>query len=116
MDMLEARPPLQALALAAGAVVLSPTKDDDDDDRDVDAWLRQRLPRNRQGKGGNGRRRYYNPQIDNDPYVKIKFFIPPFIGSYDAEAYLNREMTVEQNFNSHLVHKQHRVRQATSGF
>jgi hypothetical protein len=64
--------------------------------------------------GGNGRRRYYNLEIDNDSYVKIKFSIPSFIGSYDAEAYLFWEMMVEQKINSHLVPEQHRVRQATS--
>jgi hypothetical protein len=65
--------------------------------------------------GGNGRHRH-NPELDHDPFVKIKFSIPPFIGSYDAEAYLDWEMTVEQKFNSHLVPDQHRVRQATSEF
>jgi hypothetical protein len=38
------------------------------------------------------------------------------MGSYDAEAYLDWEMTVEQKINSHLVPEQHRVRQATSEF
>jgi hypothetical protein len=38
------------------------------------------------------------------------------VGSYDAEAYLDWEMTVEQKFNSHLVSEKHRVRQATSEF
>jgi hypothetical protein len=66
--------------------------------------------------GGNGRRRHHNPQPDRDPFAKIKFSSPPFMGSYDAEAYLDWEMTVEQNFNSHLVPEQHMVRQATSEF
>jgi hypothetical protein len=101
MDVLEAHPPPQTPALAAGAVVLSPAEDDDDD-RDVDASLRQRLTRNQQGMGGNGRRRHYNPEIDNDQYAKIKFSIPPFIGYYDVEAYLDWEMMVEK-INSHLV-------------
>jgi hypothetical protein len=35
---------------------------------------------------------------------------------YDAEAYLDWEMTVDNKFSSHLVPKQHRVRQATSEF
>jgi hypothetical protein len=48
--------------------------------------------------------------------LKLNFFIPPFNGSYDAEAYLDWEMTVEQKFSSHLVPEQHRVRQATSDF
>jgi hypothetical protein len=43
MDVLEAPP--QALAPAAGAVVLSPAEDDDDSG-DVDAPLRRRLARN----------------------------------------------------------------------
>jgi hypothetical protein len=46
--------------------------------------------------------------------LKLNFFIPPFNGSYDAEAYLDWEMIVEQKFSSHLVLEQHRVRQATS--
>jgi hypothetical protein len=90
--------------------------DDDDDDNDVYAPLRQRLARNRQGMGGNGRRRHHNPEPDYDPFAKIKFSIPPFMGSYDAKAYLDWEMTVEQKFNSRLVPEQHRVRQATSEF
>jgi hypothetical protein len=39
--------------------------------------------------GGNGRRRHHNPEPDHDPFAKIKFSIPPFMGSYDAEAYLD---------------------------
>jgi hypothetical protein len=35
---------------------------------------------------------------------------------YDAEAYFDWEMTVENKFSSHLVPEQHRVRQATSEF
>jgi hypothetical protein len=66
--------------------------------------------------GGNGRRPHQNPKLENDPYAKIKFSIPSFNGSYDAEAYLDWEMTVEQKFNSHLVPERHRVRQATSEF
>ena len=73
MDVLEAHPPPQTPALAAGAVVLSPVEEDDDGD--VDASLRQR--------------RHYNPEPDNDPYAKIKFSVPPFIGSYHDEAYLD---------------------------
>jgi hypothetical protein len=55
--------------------------------------------------GGNGRRRPHAPDEDNDPYAKIKFSIPPFYGSYDAETYLDWEMMVEQKFSSHLVPK-----------
>ena len=53
---------------------------------------------------------------DNDPYAKINFSIPSFYGSYDAETYLDWEMTVEQKFSSHLIPERHRVRQATSEF
>jgi hypothetical protein len=66
--------------------------------------------------GGNGRRRPHAPEQDNDPYAKIKFSIPPFYGSYDAETYLDWEMTVEQKFSSRLVSERHRARQATSEF
>jgi hypothetical protein len=66
--------------------------------------------------GGNGRHHHHNLEPDHDPFAKIKFSIPPFMGSYDAEAYLDWEMTVEQKINSHLVPEQHRVRQATSEF
>jgi hypothetical protein len=45
-----------------------------------------------------------------------KFIIPSFVGSYDGDAYLDWEMTVEQEFNSHLVHEIHKVKLATSGF
>jgi hypothetical protein len=69
----------------------SPVDDDDDDDDDDDVYapLRQRLARNRQGMGGNGRHRHHNPELDHDPFAKIKFSIPPFMCSYDAEAYLD---------------------------
>jgi hypothetical protein len=110
MDVLEARPPPPTAAPSH-----SPVDDDDDDDNVYASWP-QRFTRNRQGMGGNGRRHHHNPQPDHDPFAKIKFSIPPFMGSYDAEAYLDWEMTVEQKFNSHLVLEQHRVRQATSEF
>jgi hypothetical protein len=53
---------------------------------------------------------------NDDPFDKVKFTIPPFYGLYDAGTYLDWEMTVDQKFNSHLVPKQHRVRQATSEY
>ena len=53
---------------------------------------------------------------NDDPFAKVKFTIPSFSGAYDAEAYLDWEMIVEQKFNSHLVPEQHQVRQATSEF
>jgi hypothetical protein len=42
--------------------------------------------------------------------------IIPFYGLYDAEAYLDWEMTIDNKFSSHLVLEQHCVRQATSEF
>ena len=103
------------IAHDADADAHNDTEDEFDDD-EVDAQHRRRLPCNRLGMGGNGRRRPHAPVKDNDPYAKIKFSIPPFYGSYDAEAYLDWEMTVEQKFSSHLVPERHRVRQATSEF
>jgi hypothetical protein len=51
-----------------------------------------------------------------DPFVKVKFMIPPFYGLYDVEAYLDWEMTVDNKFSFHLVPEQYQVRQATSEF
>jgi hypothetical protein len=53
---------------------------------------------------------------NDDPFVKVKFTIPPLYGFYDVEAYLDWEMTVDNKFSSHLIPEQHRVRQATSEF
>jgi hypothetical protein len=64
--------------------------------------------------GGNQNHHNQHYVHNDDPFDKVKFSIPPFNGSYDAEAYLDWEMTVEQMFGSHLVPKQHCVRQATS--
>jgi hypothetical protein len=52
----------------------------------------------------------------NHQCIRGKFTIPSFVRSYDGEAYLDWEMTVEQEFNSHQVHKIHKVKLATSGF
>ena len=65
--------------------------------------------------GGNNNY-HRNARAPNDPFAKVKFTIPTFSGAYDANAYLDWEMTVEQKFNSHLVPEIHRVRQATSEF
>jgi hypothetical protein len=73
-----------------------------------DKRLRRRLRNNTRGMGG------IRPH--DDPYAKVKFTIPSFSGHYDAEGYLDWEMTVEQKFSAHLVPEQHRVRQATSEF
>jgi hypothetical protein len=66
--------------------------------------------------GGNQNHHNQHYVRNNDPFANVKFSIPPFNGSYDAEAYLDWEMTVEQKFSSHLVPEQHHVRQATSEF
>jgi hypothetical protein len=65
-----------------------------------------------------GKQNHHNQHYvrNDDPFTKVKFSIPPFNDSYDAEAYLDWEMTVEQKFSSYLVLEQHRVRQATSEF
>jgi hypothetical protein len=77
---------------------------------------RQHRTYNRQGMGGNQNHHNQHYVCNDDPFAKVKFSIPPFNGSYDAEAYLNWEMTIEQKFSFHLVPKQHCVRQATSEF
>jgi hypothetical protein len=74
---------------------------------------RRILAFNTRGMRGKGFR--YNNGKD-DPYAKVKFTIPAFYGRYDAEEYLDWEMTVEQKFASHLVPDHHKVRQATSEF
>jgi hypothetical protein len=66
--------------------------------------------------GGNQNHHNQHYVRNDDPFAKVKFSIPPFNGSYDAEAYLDWEMIVEQKFSSHLIPGQHRVRQATSEF
>jgi hypothetical protein len=75
-----------------------------------------RRPFNRQDMGGNPNHHNQHYVRNDDPFARVKFSIPPFNGSYDANAYLDWEMTVEQKFSSHLVPEQHHVRQATSEF
>jgi hypothetical protein len=74
---------------------------------------RRILAFNTRGMKGKGPRHNYG---NDDPYAKVKFTIPTFYGRYDAKEYLDWEMTVEQNFASHLVPDRHKVRQATSEF
>jgi hypothetical protein len=100
---------------ATGGLVHNDTENEFNDD-EVDAQQRRHLLRHRQGMGGNGRRRPHAPEQDNDSYAKIKFSIPLFYGSYDAETYLDWKMTVEQKFSSHLVLERHRDREATMEF
>jgi hypothetical protein len=66
--------------------------------------------------GGNQNHHNQHYVRNDDLFAKVKFSIPHFNGSYDAEAYLDWEMTIEQKFSSHLVPEQHHVRQATSEF
>jgi hypothetical protein len=90
---------------------------DDDEHFDLpDPPPHPRRPFNRQGMWANQNHHNQHYVHNDDPLAKVKFSIPPFNGSYDAEAYLDWEMTVEQKFSSHLVLEQHRVRQATSEF
>ena len=68
---------------------------------------------NRQGMRGNNFQQH-NPRINHDPFTKVKFTIQSFEGAYDAERYLDWEMTVEQKFNTYLVSEVHRVRHVTT--
>jgi hypothetical protein len=88
-----------------------------------DQQMHQELPHpphqpNWQGMGGHPHRgpNQQHARDNDDPFAKVKFTIPPFYGLYDAEGYLDWEMTVDNKFSSHLVSEQHRVRQATSEF
>jgi hypothetical protein len=79
-----------------------------------DLRLRHRLHQNIEGMPH--RQQGNNNRAPDDPYAKIKFSIPSFSGHYDAEGYLDWEMTIEQKFVAHLVPERHQVRQATSEF
>jgi hypothetical protein len=93
-----------------------PGVDNDEHSELPDPPPRPRRPFNRQGMGGNPNHHNQHYVRNDDLFAKVKFSIPPFNGSYDAEDYLDWEMTIEQKFSSHLVSEQHRVRQATSEF
>ena len=65
-----------------------------------EARLRHRLRRNTQGMGGTHNHNHNHQQgnqnrVLDDPYAKVKFTIPSFLGYYDAEGYLDWEMTVK---------------------
>ena len=51
--------------------------------------LRQCLHRNTIGMGGVHHHQGNNHRVPDDPYAKIKFTIPSFLGHYDVEGYLN---------------------------
>jgi hypothetical protein len=93
-----------------------PGVDNDEHSELPDPPPRPRRPFNQQGMGGNQNHHKQHYVRNDDPFAKVKFSIPPFNGSYDAGAYLDWEMTVEQKSSSHLVPEQHCVRQATSVF
>jgi hypothetical protein len=83
--------------------------------------VHQELPRppcrpNCQGLGGHPHRgpNQQHARGNDDPLAKVKFTIPLFYGLYDAEAYLDWEMIVDNKFSSHLIPKQQPVRWATS--
>jgi hypothetical protein len=90
--------------------------DNDEHSELPDPPPRQHWPFNRQDMGGNQNHHNQHYVHNDDPFAKVKFSIHPFNGLYDAEAYLDWEMTVEQKFSSHLVPEQYRVSQATSEF
>jgi hypothetical protein len=71
-----------------------PFAEDSGVDNDEQSELRdppphQRRPFNRQGMGGNQNHHNQYYVHTDDPFTKVKFSIPPFNGSYDAEAYLD---------------------------
>jgi hypothetical protein len=85
--------------------------------------VHQELPRplrqpNWQGTGGHPQRgpTQQHAHGNDDPFAKVQFSSPPCYGLYDAEAYLDWEMTVDNKFSSHLILEQHCVRQATCWF
>jgi hypothetical protein len=79
-----------------------PGVDNDEHSELPDPPPRPRRPFNRQGMGGNQNHHNQHYVRNDDSFAKVKFSIPPFNGSYDAEAYLDWEMTVEQKFSSSL--------------
>jgi hypothetical protein len=80
-----------------------PGVDNDEHSELPDPPPRQHWPFNRQGMGGNQNHHNQHYVRNDAPFAKVKFSIPTFNGSYDVEAYLDWEMTVEQKFSSHLV-------------
>jgi hypothetical protein len=125
VQALETRLPITAADLNDAATdthvdgdpfVENPGVDNDEHSKLPDPPPRQRRPFNREGMGGNQNHHNQHYVLNDDPFAKVKFSIPPFNGLYDAEAYLDWEMTAEQKFSYHLVPEQHRVRQVTSEF
>jgi hypothetical protein len=69
--------------------------DNDEHSELLDPPPRQCQPFNRQGMGDNQNHHNQHYVRNDDPFAKVKYSIPPFNGSYDAEAYLDWKMTVE---------------------
>jgi hypothetical protein len=72
-----------------------PGVDNDDHFELPDPAPRPCQPFNRQGMGGNQNHHNQHYVRNNDPFAKVKFSIHTFYGSYDAEVYLDWEMTIE---------------------
>jgi hypothetical protein len=53
--------------------------------------------------GGNQNHHNQHYVRNDNPFAKVKFTIPPFNGSYDAEAYFDWEITVEQKSNTNFL-------------
>jgi hypothetical protein len=79
-----------------------PGVDNDEHSELSDPLSRPRRPFNRQDMVSNQNHHNQHYVRNDDPFAKIKFSISPFNGSYDADAYLDWKMTVEQKFSSHL--------------
>jgi hypothetical protein len=75
--------------------VEDPGVDNDEHSKLPNPHPRQRRPFNRQGMRGNQNHHNQHYVRNYDPFAKVKFSIPPFNDSYDAEACLDWEMTVE---------------------
>jgi hypothetical protein len=75
---------------------------DHDNDIDVERSTHEQqesqcLRNSCQGIGGNNNNHNRHNNNDNhDPFSMVKISIPSFHGSYDVEAYLDWEMTIEQ--------------------
>jgi hypothetical protein len=77
--------------------------DIDDEHLAREEHQQQHVCNNCQGMGGNNNNnnnRHNNNNDNHDHFAKVKFSIPTFFRAYDAKAYLDGEMTVEQKINS----------------
>jgi hypothetical protein len=80
-----------------------PRVDNDEHSELSDPPLRPHRPFNPHAMGGNQNLNNQYYVRNDDHFVKVKFSIPPFNDSYDTDAYLYWEMTVEQKFNNLLA-------------